>query len=286
MLYFLEWVICDDGTFYSNNLSLNYSQFPPTCTTQNQYGFVQETRYRLCDTVSETGYVQPLICTVTADSPSVVQCSMNPELVNQGPWVPGSTIPPPLYYNTIAYSPDFMANFERGVFYYPIITNPYRFGGTYYQIYFQLYMFYISYQICCTPYYYINVPFVLVVQMVSPAPDAPAQSVDFQLTLVYRHPVCPQTCPINYTWTLHKIYTQISSNKYFNQTEYVTINASIQSLINQMNNKKAVDLVPPQLLHYFSMNYNYQFGDNFGMNGSFPSNNGMSLPPNCSTVNI
>jgi len=235
MSYFIEWIRQDSRNIISNSLSLYYSGYSPSNYSSNQYGFVQEQRYVLCD-----------------------QCV-------DGTFVPKSTFPPSVYSDTLAYSPAYISNFEQGLFYYPIIQNNYKFGSQYYSYPLQLFYYYISISVCQKMYYYINKPYILI--------DDAGNS--YNLILFYRHPVNSCTMPINYIWSLDKILYSVSSNSYNSvESMFCMVNSLITPLFSSLDNKKTCELIPESLQFHFLTHYVYRFGFNYGLNGSIPSNNG------------
>ena len=166
MSYFIEWNRQENGNIISNSLSLYYqSGYAPSSYSNNQYGFVQQQKYVLCANCVDNSYV------------------------------PSSTFPPNIFSNTFAYAPAYIANFEQGIFYYPIITNNFQFGGQYYNYPLLLYKYYVSVSVCQKMYYYITKPYIVV--------DDDGNS--YQVNLFYRHVVNPSTAPIHYIWSLEKI---------------------------------------------------------------------------------
>jgi hypothetical protein len=235
MSYYIEWNRQENGAINATSLSLYYyTGYLTSSYSSNQYGFVQEQRYNL-----NTPCEEPIT----------------------------STFPPTVYSNTLAYSPQYISNFEQGIFYYPIIENNYKFGSQYYNYPLELYFYYLSVSVCQKMYYYITKPYIVV--------DDSGNS--YNVILFYRHLVIPCTVPIHYTWTLHKILYPVSSNSYTTvEPMYCMVNSIISELFTSQDNKKTCELVPEPLLFHFSTHYTYRFGFNYGLNASIPSNNGPS----------
>lgn len=239
---FLEWFYCGD-TIKTNSLTLYFLNYAPTCLSQNQHGFVQEQRF-----------------TIQKECPKP----------NTPPQPPYSKKVPPLFFNTLAYSPYYISDFEQGTFYYPIILNPFLYNSQYYNYPLQLYIFYMSINTCNQQFYYINVPYLYV--------DPKDPSHDQYMVLIYRHPVYLEVKPIQYCWKLHKVLVPINTTHCHSQLEiYCNLHQKVvlqdHSIFKTMDNKNTAELVSEPLLFHFYKNYNYVFGFNYGMNGVLPSNN-------------
>jgi len=170
--------------------------------------------------------------------------------------------------NTVAFSPHYVCNFELGQFLYPILLRPFLFNSKYYNYYTQLFYFYIIYSFCDPPYYYLNIPFHHI-----------EDGKDFNIILIYRHPVVFHVCPIQYRWCLYKILIPITNNSCLVQ---IQVHEKFKDMILQMyenrytipmNHLSTRELVPEILWSHFLANYTYRFGFTYAFNGVFPSNN-------------
>lgn len=236
-MHFLEWYYCDsDVGLVANSLTIHYMQYPPNCLFQNQFGFLQEIRYAIPKDILNSDTNQSLI-------------------------------PPNLFYNTLSYCPYNINCYELGIFYFPIILNPYLFNSLYYSYPLQLYIFYMSYEVCNQPIYYINVPYIHICNKTNN---------ELTFTIVYRCPVNYSQTPICYTWQIHKILVNLSTNNCHHILKIYknVLNDIAQQIFTTLNNKTTQELVAPALLCHFYQNYQYKFGFNYGLNGMFPSNNG------------
>jgi len=245
---YLEYIQCTPNSeLMVNSLQYHYESFnAPVCLHRSQNGFFQEVRYDI------------LLC--------------------EGPIT--SMKAPFYYYNTMAYSPYYMANFELGEFIYPIIMRPFLFNSKYYNHYTQLYYFYLMLSMNQPPYYYINIPFHHIDK---------TEGKDYYMVFIYRHPVVLNTCPLDYQWCLYKVLLPISSPQCIMQ---IQAHEKFKGLIKkifandypvQTNFLSTRELIPEALWNHFEVNYTYRFGYNYGLNGVFPSNNGLQ---DCQTSSV
>lgn len=172
-----------------------------------------------------------------------------------------SSVLPPNFNEMIAYTPYYISSFELGRFYYPIILNNFQLGSTNYKTPLQLYMYYLQISFCDPPKYYVNVNY-------NYNDETSGNSYLLQLTFV--HELIENIVPINYKW---KLFSLIYNN-------YLTDDI-INTIFDSLNNKNIKELIPEPLLFYFCNNYIYNFGFNFGLNGSFPSNNSIKINEFC-----
>ena len=158
---------------------------------------------------------------------------------------------------TIAYTPYYQVEFENGVLSYPIILNNYKFGNKFLLNHLSLFKYYIDYSFFECPTYYINVEYIY---------------QDTILYFVYKHPLDLCILPICYEWKLYKVFMTPNHSS----MTYDSLYSFIKNLLDskKLYAQKVRNLVPSELLHFFSHHYQYKFGDNYGTNGSIPSNNG------------
>lgn len=271
--YLIEWVFETENDYNANSVTITYyNNYSPISIYSNDFVWIQEYRYKLCNKISETITVPNYTCTIDPTS-LAINCTQNndPAL-----YVSMSGFAPITYNTTIAFSPQYMADFENGIFYYPIILNNFKFAGIRYTFYLNQYYYYISYSLCNCPYYYFQTTFVYIYQ-----------NVEYLLYLVYCHKVDLTCLPINYVWTLYKIYTPVQTNSQFaNETIYNLINAQLSTIISTFNlyTQSVKNVIPCELWNYFNCHYQFKFGFNYGTIGSIPSNNGP--PTSCLQTNV
>jgi hypothetical protein len=195
--------------------------------------------------------------------------------VNILPFTPQSGPFPFFFYETLAYSPNFIASFEQGKFYYPIIVNPFTFGSFDYFTPLQLFKFYLQVSFCEPQYYFINVPYFYIL-------ESSTNVTEYNFIFVYRHVVVPNIPPINYLWNLYKIIYPVSTSNVNTQHMITcTLQSNIAELFKTQTMKKTNEIIPEPLLYNFCTNYSYKFGFHYGNTGSIPSNNSFFTGTNC-----
>jgi hypothetical protein len=234
-MHFIEWVPNGSDRLTSISLTLHYMNFAPNSLYQNQYGFVTEQRFVI------------------------------PEDSCNG--IPRSLFPPDRFYDTLGYSPYSINCYELGVFYYPIILNPYQFNSCHYSHPLQLFMFYLGYSFCEPPMYYITVPYIHY---------CPSSKSEISLFIIYRVPLDPCKPPICAKWSIYRICANVSTSNCNNviRANCLILKKIAESIYANLNHLSTEKLIPSALLFHFQKNYNYHFGFNYGLNGSLPSNNG------------
>jgi hypothetical protein len=273
-VYLIEWIFKSQNDYYANSLTINYNNFAPVSIYSNDFVWIQEHRYTICGSVASNTTTSGssngnYVCTI--DSTGALICTQNnPTLYIS---VPGFA--PTIYSTTIAFCPHYMADFENGIFYYPIILNNFKFAGIRYTFYLNQYYYYISYSIGNCPYYYFQTTFIYF-----------SQNVEYLLYLIYCHKVDLSCPPINYTWTLYKVYISVNNNSQTtNENTYNLVNAQLSTIIstNNLYTQNVKNVIPCELWNYFNCHYQFKFGFNYGLIGSIPSNNG--IPPTCPQTN-
>jgi len=237
---YLEYIYDQKDCIKVFSLQFHYENYnKPVCLIRNQYGFFQEVRF------------------------DIEACEQDLDSMQA----------PHFFYNTLAFSPHYIANFELGEFLYPILLRPFIFHSKYYNHYLQLFYFYMIVPVSREPYYCINIPFHYIDK---------DEGKDYYFIFIYKHPICYNIMPIDYYWSLYKIFLPISTNQCILQ---IQVHQKFKDLIKgffentlttKTNNLSTRELMPAALLSHFECNYTYRFGYNFGINGVFPSNNGFS----------
>lgn len=270
--YFLEWIqleSCITCNFIQTNTNISTSSSIYSSQNYNsEYGYIQETKYPILTLQDNT--------------------TKNQQFIN--PTLPIQSTSNILSVNTFSINDPYL-----GVSYYPILRRNRELVPPIYDYYFFYYLFYMVYSYCNTQYYHISNNFVY--EYYSDKTST-TPTKEYNMTLIYQAKVDYGVCPINYTWKLIKVVVPISpssSTLFFSATDtYNALNSVVNSIFQNtysVNNIQiptnylpTSSIIPQPLLCYFNTNYKFNFGANYALNGSLPSNNSF-FPFICVPVN-